>query len=1238
MWKIRAGDVKAIGRTPGGDQFTEFVDSLIFGWAHLHGLSCSEIHTNNRTNKQDGGVDTKVCQPIDCDPLGWMVGNPTIWQYKATDSSEVGDGDIQNEIKKWYTIECIEQGFAYRFCICDSIPDYKRESWERLLNSEIKKIRVNAPDAKVLSADDLAQWASCIPSIKLHYFIQGITMLGLHFKAWGEGITGITPEFIRNPLIDGIIDRIQNHVNFAVDVPDVVLPISGLSGVGKTRLVYESLLACEGAKSLTIFTNDEDKAVDIAMTISNNSTINVILVADECGIEKRLKLNELLKGSKDRARVIAIDNSGERPASYSPELWLEKMPPEIVEEILAKNYPSVPAERRRAYADLSSGFVRFAADLCHNDSMIASAGSVDPALIVIKDYLRARFSPDELKVIEALSLITKVGYKGDVSQELLELCETVNQEPQHFREIADRLHDGPGFVAKAGRYLYITPEIIAQVGLDLGWNTWVKDDPQDFLKKLPKNLLEPFYMRVRKSASTEAREIIGGSFRKWSTGLGSGQLNSVETINRLVTLIEVEPGTYLPILRRLIEAATIDDLKIVSGENISGSYGPRRSIVWLAERIVAFPEYFDDAENILLRLGLAESEKNIANNATAIWRQLFRIFLSGTAIPFLDRLNRLEQRILCEDKDVSRFAVGALDGIFNDHPIRTAGPSIVAGKIPPQEYVPNDNNEYSACISAAIALLGKLINREDISDDIRQIIKSILVDNTRTLLNQGFSDELWNVLPERSLDDDLKSKLIGNIEKFLYFDTKAKWGRPALKEDYIEKVNKWLISLKPSNLEGRISILLRTLPGHYSIVNNDDKLESEIKSLAKECLQYPEYLMKEKAILFSLEAKNAVNFGYGIGTVDEKAIFLDFVIESSIRYNSTEFGRGYISGLLGSYPHHADIINKKIDEIQMDYPAIAYELFMARIDITRALERTLKLVDSEKLSALYLGRFGFGKDEYLLAPDNFEKILLRLVDASDNGNSLALQAALEFVSFRIFREKKGKIGQIFDLVDIRSLAWRLIERTPEKDRSYQWIQTLEALSKYDLPRAANLIALSLVEGNLHNMGDFDAFLGSFAKSNPDLLMRSVGEVMLDKRLSWKFQIFAYKSLFKSLPEETIIEWIREHGAEAARLLARHLPSPYISEEGLPIVPHLTQFILDTFEDDDEVFNAFLCGMHAYQVYSGDIAAQHEKEAEIARKFSNHSSKRIREWAQFEEEAAHSEAERWRLKEEERKLY
>jgi hypothetical protein len=52
--------------------------------------------------------------------------------------------------------------------------------------------------------------------------------------------------------------------------------------------------------------------------------------------------------------------------------------------------------------------------------------------------------------------------------------------------------------------------------------------------------------------------------------------------------VEVEPTRYLPILRRLIEEATIEDLKCITGDSYRGRWGPRRSLVWLAEKMQHF--------------------------------------------------------------------------------------------------------------------------------------------------------------------------------------------------------------------------------------------------------------------------------------------------------------------------------------------------------------------------------------------------------------------------------------------------------------------------------------------------------------------------------------------------------------------------------------------------------------------------------------------------------------------------
>ena len=133
MWTINAHDVIHLGRTPGGDRFTELVDSIIRSQVAVSNLPQASIHTNLRVNIQDGGVDTLVEQGIVDDPIGWMMER-TIWQFKATDAGDVSEGSVLEEVNKRYSRECVLNGYAYRFCICDSRPNVKVDEWERVLN------------------------------------------------------------------------------------------------------------------------------------------------------------------------------------------------------------------------------------------------------------------------------------------------------------------------------------------------------------------------------------------------------------------------------------------------------------------------------------------------------------------------------------------------------------------------------------------------------------------------------------------------------------------------------------------------------------------------------------------------------------------------------------------------------------------------------------------------------------------------------------------------------------------------------------------------------------------------------------------------------------------------------------------------------------------------------------------------------------------------------------------------
>src|SRR5262249_10906925 len=132
-----------------------------------------------------------------------------------------------------------------------------------------------------------------------------------------------------------------------------------------------------------------------------------------------------------------------------------------------------------------------------------------------------------------------------------------------------------------------------------------------------------------------------------------------------------------------------------------------------AERLARFAEYFDDAERMLLRLALAESEPHIGNNATHIWRQLFRIVLSGTEVPFPERLARLERRLLSGEEAVPPLAFGAFKELFNPFPRRMEGHPVVAGRITPPDWRPRSEAEYRSCRQAVVALLCRLATASD---------------------------------------------------------------------------------------------------------------------------------------------------------------------------------------------------------------------------------------------------------------------------------------------------------------------------------------------------------------------------------------------------------------------------------------------------------------------------------------------------------------------------------------------
>lgn len=1234
MWSLGVQDIFAL-RSPGGDAFTAFIDSVIRAQAYVCGLPDAAIKTNQKTTAPDGGVDTQVDPPCPNDVTGWM-SVPTCWQYKTEEARRINDKKLRDDIQKRHAIELIKSGYAYRFCVADELTAEKKTKWIKILTAESTKIKATAPPALVLTASDLGAWANRFPAVVIR--LKGPKGEIQHFKAWGQSITTQVPKFVETAQWSTVRDQILGHVDLSRNVRDPLVAVQGAAGTGKTRFVYEALGQSLGAANLVAYTINDVASEITAAHLANDDSLRAILIADECSLATRVKLQRILAGHCKRVRVVAIDNTGERPPSGAAELWLDKISQTDLDSVLNENFPGIPPDRRRAYARLAEGFVRLAADLCRDDPGDATPGRSGRSLGNLRDYFVRRLDEPQRTVVEALALFQKIGYRDDVKDELEQLRQFLGltMHSNQILEIANRIKDVPGFVNYAGRYLYITPEIIAEIAFARAWDRWaVPLPPQTFFSKLPQSLLEPFMVRVSRSAPPEVRQLATDFFRSWMTDLTPASLTDVSAVDRLAILAENDPKANFPLLRRLVEDSTLDQLRLVTGDGI-GRWGPRRTLVWLAENMASFQEHFEDAEAILLRLALAESEPKIGNNATEIWYQLFRIILSGTATPFLERLGLLRKRIFSDDNTIAALGLKALTDVYETSMTKIVGPSVVGRRIPPTQWTPKTDMEMRQCYAAAIDLLVDLCKQASLAEAAYEIA----IRHTRTFLNQGYLKQLMQIFPPKQVPPKYLPQLIEALQTYRHYDDARQIEGKRADASYSGAVKKWLEDLPRGDFHDRLLSVVGREVWHNTFYGDEDRLKTELQAIANEFVTQPDQLKAEMEWLSSEAAKSGVPLGEEIAKKDPNGRLFHLILGKATEATFPGLARGYILGALASNPDLIVRINKWLDEIEREHPKTAFHLFIYGDSSLRPLERTLALIDKKLLPPEFLGSFLSHAAQGRLSMSDLCAALKRLVIPTKNGDKAAAKVAVDLIAYQLKGQKKDKENQTISLPSgCDTNIWDILEFVAQQEmgETFGWSQVLRDLIPNYPKQVIHICCLAFTGEGFSYHREAEKILILCAKQSPSETMKQIGKVMLDRKRGWRMTIGNYKELFTLIPIEAIKGWLKSNGVQAVRVIARHLPLPFINKEGQPVVPELTEFVLKHFGKDKETFNHFCVGAHNLQMYSGDIASQHEQEAEVAKKFLSHPLPHIRKWAAIEVDSSLKQTQHWRQEDEERRI-
>jgi hypothetical protein len=1208
-------------RKPGGDEFALFCNRMILASCWAGGVPRAEVSTSSRTDAKDKGVDTRVARAIGGDKSGYF-DFPTIWQFKAADEANVSGPDMEKEVNKPRAKQWLEEGNAYRICICDHLTPDKKQTLLDALTIAVQAINNNAPDPMILSVDDIVDVVNSFPALVLDYR-PGADGLCILFDRWRQLVTGITPTFVPPSGFDATRTVVLNHVDLGKDVRSPVLTLYGAAGAGKTRVAYECLREIPEASSLVLYTSSEDDAVELAQMLINRGDSHAIVIVDDCSLEARERLARVLMNFRDRIRCLCIDNSQERVSTVAPELIVQKLGILDLENVLKANFRGITPDRLRAYAQFCDGSVRLAADMCaHYDTEIAQARSIGPVLAKIDEYYRLRLKDEsQREAVEAIAMIKRVRHKGESPTDLDVLCEFLGIDKKSVEKAIAQIKDAPGWIEKGALYYRATPDLIAMTAFNSGWLRWANDDAEGLLARMPPSIQESFMRRASESGSPEVREIVQRFFRRFADDFSSRDLVDIRLVDRFLNLVEIEPVLYLPALRRTIEGASSGDLT-GGPEWTGGSWGPRRQLVWTAEKFAQFPEHFADCEAILFVLALNECEPRIGNNATKTWQELYRLLLSGTAIAFSERMALLRERLKNAQREQAGLFAGVLETVLNFMGSKIASPSVVAGKVAPPQWAPKTGLEFWESIENGLNLLNETTQHS--IPEIANGAKKALIRDLEMLTRRGWIDKLRPIMRESHLDETDKASFVSVLKSF------RQWGKHAdgseIKPEYDAKLSEWIEELRPTSFHARlVESVGEGASGHFG---REKEWEQELDELARELFADRSIFNSEIEWLTSEGANGALEFGSRLGLLDASASLLPDILNAS-RNRAIAFIRGYVGGLVYGAKIDPTPINECLDRLETEDPLLACQIALAGGGRLSVFERSVREIRSSRISPYFLRNFTYWVgDQRVTEAQVVEALaLLTPLAADDNG---ACDVLVDFLGARVHD------GTIMSLTQ-RSpdLIWNAVTVAVGNPpvQSFWLTQALDKISTTNHLPAIRLACEALVGDNYQFAEEAESLLTTWASQYPDDVMNGIGALMLDENIGWRF--FASKfGVFSAIPVDSVIRWLESAGAEGAQKIARHLAKPYVDASGTPVVPKLTEFVLTRFENDERVLNEFLAGSHSLQMYVGDIASQREAEADAVRPFLNHPLKRIREWARYEEESGLRDAVRHREREDE----
>ena len=1055
------------------------------------------------------------------------------------------------------------------------------------------------------------------------------------FKTWEQwkDEINIQNEFIENKKIKEIRDTIMKEIDNPNKSP---IRITGLSGIGKTRILFEIFRKIEGDEKTILLSNRvlylnyddfSNNHLEIINTI-NREKSDAILIIDNCNADGYEKFIRNLKGFK--LSLISIDSNPEE--NYEDSQYIKIGNEDLldsIEDIIKAKSDNLEQSTIEIIKQISQGVPLIAILLCEN--IVNGKLTKEPDNKGLLDKILGKKGEKWRYILDSCSLFRKVGYENEkkeqynfiVTNENLTISNNNHIVRLKESEEAVKYYIKRGIFEKRGRYLSIRPFFLSVLLASKYLESISSEHFHNIIKDIQDKLEKPHKEELMNYLSeqirylgynTDIRTIID-NFVGDKSYFDSIEVLNTELGSRLFrSFVEVNPVAISDNLyRQFNNKKTEELLEFKEG---------RRNIIWTLEKLCFGKETFANSTKILYRLAVAENE-SWANNATGQFLQLFHIYLAGTEVSLKERLKIIKWGLGMKDEKFTQLAIKAMaSGLTTNHFARMKGAER-QGIDEIKDYVPT-YDEISEYYKSILDELINLIRSEGIYIDE---VSKIIADSIRGLTNIGL---IAIVLPYIDEVIAIKNRIwqegLDSIRMTLAFEGNK------ISEEHRTHLQKIIEELSKDFMT-RFRSYDKFYDKNYSLEKFEEKEKERMYSLAKVFMEFKEVEQRELlSKLYKRERGIYViyqsYFGKSISdffndNIDKSEKFINISLSIAEELGEELFD---YSILLGFIEQSEREIKKYFYQKVGEKSYLNYLLFIFVANDEKGVEhfdQLFKLIDNHPQLFSYLGHLKYRMALQKLSIQEIESLQNKLLNYEIQGYVMIFEL---LSSIRTQDAEKQNVIDVFlkECIYKIGVQWnnnidnfqyfnhiRNILKT-EKDKDLCSFVVNDIINYINWDTALSLEPYrSIFEIALSDYFDSTWVIISSAIINEnDGYMKFWGiKQLLGGYVS---NIYTKKDiLFNNDNVEKIIDWCNKNQPIAPTLIAELVP---IYNEDRTEWNPIAKRLIDEFGNIKEVLDRLGANMNSFS-WSGSIVPLLESNKKLLESIMDNSNPIVLEWAQ-----------------------